>query len=179
MLEYPSTPPSSDRSGSSPQTQSDSDEKDSHQGVFLTQVDTLTYVHTYWYTHTYILVHTYIALPLPHFQPTGDEPPDSPPPPTTPPSASQQPLVPEVRGAKEKAWSSREEFQAKRRAVKEKYQDIPERFKGYEFLLDTYDDPSMTVPSGNDSDPVTSDSNFTKLVLLKMSTAVCEPCSIP
>lgn len=41
-----------------------------------------------------------------------------------------------------------ETFSARKRELRDKYRHLPSRFKGYEALMDTFDDPAMNVPSG-------------------------------
>ena len=41
-----------------------------------------------------------------------------------------------------------ESFSARKRELCDKYKHLPSRFKGYEALMDTFDDPAMNVPSG-------------------------------
>jgi len=48
----------------------------------------------------------------------------------------------------EKCWSARQSFRDKRKELKQKYKDVHDRYKGYEALLDTYEDPSMPIPAG-------------------------------
>lgn len=43
--------------------------------------------------------------------------------------------------------SVREAFRAKKREMRHKYKTLPSRFRGYEALLDTFDDPATNVPS--------------------------------
>ncbi len=44
--------------------------------------------------------------------------------------------------------SVKDDFEVRLREVKEKYKDVPDRYKGYEILLDVYDDPHTKIPSG-------------------------------
>lgn len=41
-----------------------------------------------------------------------------------------------------------EAFTARKKELCSKYKHLPSRFKGYEALMDTFDDPAMNVPSG-------------------------------
>ena len=41
-----------------------------------------------------------------------------------------------------------EEFSAWKRNLEEKHREAPKRYRGYEALLDTYDDPSVPIPTG-------------------------------
>lgn len=46
------------------------------------------------------------------------------------------------------AWSSKDDYEARRKELKNKFRDVPDRYKGYEVLLDTYDDPQTKIPTG-------------------------------
>lgn len=48
----------------------------------------------------------------------------------------------------EKPWSVREDFRRRMKELKQKYRDAPDCYKGYEALLDTYEDPTMPIPTG-------------------------------
>ena len=43
--------------------------------------------------------------------------------------------------------SVREEFKARLREVREQFKDVPDRYKGYELLLDIQDDPHIKIPT--------------------------------
>ena len=51
------------------------------------------------------------------------------------------------------AWDHRstigEEFRAKKRELRQRYKRLPSRYRGYEALMDTFDDPSLGVPKGD------------------------------
>ena len=78
----------------------------------------------------------YSTLPPDSLQPSGEE------------LEQQQAKRSSPRDGSDKPWSVREEFQAKRKAAKVKYKDLPEHYRGYEMLMDTYEDPSMPIPAG-------------------------------
>ena len=42
----------------------------------------------------------------------------------------------------------REDFRRRMKELKQKYRDAPDCYKGYEALLDTYEDPTMPIPTG-------------------------------
>ena len=44
--------------------------------------------------------------------------------------------------------SVREEFKARVKELRHKYKTLPSQYRGYEALLDTFEDPAMTVPQG-------------------------------
>ncbi len=44
--------------------------------------------------------------------------------------------------------SAKEAFQSKLKDLKIKYKNVPDKYKGYEILLDLEDDPSDNIPSG-------------------------------
>ena len=48
----------------------------------------------------------------------------------------------------QKPWSAKDEFKVRRKELRQRYRDVPERYRGYEALLDTRDDPSMPIPTG-------------------------------
>lgn len=48
----------------------------------------------------------------------------------------------------EKSWSVREDFRRRMKELKQKYRHAPDCYRGYEALLDTYEDPTMPIPTG-------------------------------
>lgn len=42
----------------------------------------------------------------------------------------------------------REDFRRRMKELKQKYRHAPDCYKGYEALLDTYEDPTMPIPTG-------------------------------
>ena len=44
--------------------------------------------------------------------------------------------------------SVREEFRARIKELRHNHQTLPSRYKGYEVLMDTFDDPAVNVPQG-------------------------------
>ena len=43
--------------------------------------------------------------------------------------------------------SVREEFETRLREVRERFKDVPDRYKGYELLLEVQEDPHIKIPS--------------------------------
>ena len=41
-----------------------------------------------------------------------------------------------------------ETFRARKRELRNKYKDLPSRYKGYEVLMETFEDKAMNVPHG-------------------------------
>ena len=52
--------------------------------------------------------------------------------------------------------SAGEAFRSRRRELRSKYKHLPSRFKGYEALMETFDDPAMNVPSGKHNKSVSN-----------------------
>ena len=44
--------------------------------------------------------------------------------------------------------SVREEFKARVKELKHKYKTLPSQYRGYEALLNTFEDPAVSVPQG-------------------------------
>ena len=59
------------------------------------------------------------------------------------PDLSSQP----VEDGATQTSSVREEFKARLREVRERFKDVPDRYKGYELLLDVQDDPHIKIPT--------------------------------
>ncbi len=60
------------------------------------------------------------------------------------PSSSSRPS----EGQEAPTSSVKDDFEARLREVRERFKDVPDRYKGYEILLDVYDDPHTKIPSG-------------------------------
>ena len=48
----------------------------------------------------------------------------------------------------DKSWSVREDFRRRMKELKQKYRHAPDCYRGYEALFDTYEDPTMPIPTG-------------------------------
>ncbi len=44
--------------------------------------------------------------------------------------------------------TAREEFRARVEDLKHKHKTLPTQYRGYEALMDTFDDPAISVPQG-------------------------------
>lgn len=42
----------------------------------------------------------------------------------------------------------REDFRRRMKELKQKYRHAPDCYRGYEALFDTYEDPTMPIPTG-------------------------------
>ena len=43
----------------------------------------------------------------------------------------------------------REEFRARVEDLRHKHKSLPAQYRGYEALMDTFDDPAVNIPQGN------------------------------
>lgn len=41
-----------------------------------------------------------------------------------------------------------EVFRERKRELRQKFKDLPSRYRGYEVLMDTFEDPAVAIPKG-------------------------------
>ena len=98
----------------------------------------------YWFTYIHNL-YTRICVIQVAGEDTATQKPcveEAPPTQPTPQQQQQQP----VRSGQ--SWSGSAAFKAHLSEVKQRFSHAPDRYRGYEALLDTYADPTMNVPLG-------------------------------